>query len=99
MDVGGATGTPIYAYMGGTVTFSGWDTTGYGNCVKVNVGNGVVIIYAHCNDLYVTAGQQVAAGQTIAAIGQTGWATGPHLHFEVRVNGVPVNPWVYLNGV
>lgn len=99
VDLGGATGTNIYAYMGGTVAFSGWDTTGYGNCIKINHGNGMVTIYAHCSALYVSAGQQVSAGQTIAAIGQTGWASGPHLHFEVRVNGVPINPWVYLNGV
>ena len=85
--------------MGGTVTFSGWDTTGYGNCVKISHGNGIVTIYAHCSALYVSAGQQVSAGQTIAGIGMTGWATGNHLHFEVRVNGVPVNPWIYLNQI
>ena len=99
VDIGGASGTPIYAYMGGTVTFSGWDTTGYGNCVKISHGNGIVTIYAHCSALYVSAGQQVSAGQTIAGIGMTGWATGNHLHFEVRVNGVPVNPWTYLNQI
>ena len=99
VDIGGASGTPIYAYMGGTVTFSGWDTTGYGNCVKISHGNGIVTIYAHCSALYVSAGQQVSAGQTIAGIGMTGWATGNHLHFEVRVNGVPVNPWIYLNQI
>ena len=99
VDIGGASGTPIYAYMGGTVTFSGWDTTGYGNCVKISHGNGIVTIYAHCSALYVSAGQQVSAGETIAGIGMTGWATGNHLHFEVRVNGVPVNPWIYLNQI
>ena len=99
VDIGGASGTPIYAYMGGTVTFSGWDTTGYGNCIKISHGNGLVTIYAHCSALYVSAGQQVSAGQTIAGIGMTGWATGNHLHFEVRVNGVPVNPWTYLNQI
>ncbi len=99
VDIGGAQGSPIYAYMGGTVIFSGWDTTGYGNCIKINHGNGVVTIYAHCSALYASAGQQVSAGQNIAGIGMTGWATGNHLHFEVRVNGVPVNPWVYLSGV
>ena len=99
VDIGGASGTPIYAYMGGTVTFSGWDTTGYGNCIKISHGNGLVTIYAHCSALYVSAGQQVSAGQTIAGIGMTGWATGNHLHFEVRINGVPVNPWTYLNQI
>lgn len=99
VDIAGSAGTPIYAYMGGTVTFSGWDTTGYGYCIKINHGNGVVITYAHCSALYVSAGEQVTAGQTIAGIGMTGWATGNHLHFEVRVNGVPVSPWNYLNEV
>lgn len=99
VDIGGAAGTPIYAYMGGTVVFSGWDTTGYGNCIQIDHGNGVKTIYAHCSALYVTAGQRVSAGQTIAAIGATGWASGNHLHFEVRVNRIPVNPWVYLNQV
>ncbi len=99
VDIGGASGAPIYAYMGGTVIFSGWDTTGYGNCVKINHGNGVVTIYAHCSSLGVTAGQVVNAGDYLGGIGMTGWATGNHLHFEVRVNSVPVNPWVYLNGV
>ena len=99
VDIGGASGADIYAYMAGTVIFSGWDSTGYGYCVKINHGNGLVAIYAHCSALYVSAGQQVSAGQTIAGIGMTGWATGNHLHFETRVNGVPVNPWNYLNGV
>lgn len=99
VDIGGASGADIYAYMAGTVIFSGWDSTGYGYCVKINHGNGLVAIYAHCSALYVSAGQQVSAGQTIAGVGQTGWATGNHLHFETRVNGVPVNPWTYLNGV
>lgn len=99
VDIGGSSGTPIYAFMGGTVTFSGWDATGYGNCVKINHGNGLITIYGHCSALYVTAGQQVSAGDTIAAIGMTGWATGNHLHFEVKVNGVSVNPWTYLNGI
>lgn len=99
VDIGGASGAAIYAYMGGTVIFSGWDSTGYGNCVKINHGNGVVTIYAHCSSLGVTAGQVVNAGDYLGGIGMTGWATGNHLHFEVRVNGIPINPWVYLNGV
>ena len=99
VDIGGASGTPIYAFMGGTVTFSGWDSTGYGYCVKINHGNGLVTIYAHCSALYVSAGQQVAAGETLGGIGMTGWATGNHLHFEIKVNGVSVNPWIYLSGV
>ena len=99
IDLAGSTGTPIYAYMGGTVVFAGWDSSGYGNCVKINHGNGLVTIYAHASALYVTAGQVVNAGDTIAGIGMTGWATGNHLHFEVKLNGVSVNPWPYLNAI
>lgn len=99
VDLAGAQGAPIYAYMAGTVVFSGWDSTGYGYCVKINHGNGLVTIYAHASALYVYAGQYVSAGQTIAGVGSTGWSTGNHLHFEVRSNGVPVNPWVYLNQI
>ena len=69
------------------------------NCVKINHGNGLVTIYAHASALYVTAGQVVNAGDTIAGIGMTGWATGNHLHFEVKLNGVSVNPWPYLNAI
>ena len=98
IDLGGSTGTDIYAYKAGTVIFAGWDATGYGNCIKINHGDGTVTLYAHCSQLYVTAGQTVGEGQTIAAIGQTGWATGPHLHFEIRINGVAVNPYPYIVG-
>ena len=97
IDLAGSTGTPIYAYMGGTVVFAGWDSSGYGNCVKINHGNGLVTIYAHQSAIYVTAGQVVNAGDTLGGIGMTGWATGNHLHFEVKLNGVSVNPWPYLN--
>lgn len=98
IDLGGSIGTDIYAYKSGTVIFAGWDATGYGNCIKINHGDGTVTLYAHCSQLYVTAGQTVGEGQTIAAIGQTGWATGPHLHFEIRINGVAVNPYPYIVG-
>ncbi len=99
VDLKASVGTDVYAYMGGTVTHSGWDASGYGNCVKINHGNGVVTIYGHCSQLCVSAGEQVVAGQLIALSGNTGNTTGPHLHFEVRVNGVAINPWVYLNQI
>ncbi len=99
VDLKASIGTDVYAYAGGTVTFAGWDSSGYGNCVKINHGNNVVTIYGHCSQLYVYAGQQVTAGQLIAASGNTGNTTGPHLHFEVRVNNIAINPWVYLNQI
>lgn len=98
IDLGGPAGNPIYAYRTGTVIFAGWDATGYGNCIKINHGDGMITLYAHCSALYVTAGQVVSEGETIAAVGETGWATGPHLHFEVKLNGISVNPYPYIAG-
>lgn len=97
IDIGGAVGTAIYAYQSGTVTFAGWGN-GYGLYVKIAHGNGTTTYYAHCSELFVTAGQQVSEGQMIAKIGMTGYTTGPHLHFEIRFNGVPVNPYPYIVG-
>lgn len=96
-DIGGAIGTAIYAYRSGTVTFSGWGT-GYGNHVKIDHGDGMSTLYAHASDLLVSAGQHVEEGQIIARIGMTGYTTGPHLHFEIRFNGVPVNAYPYIAG-
>lgn len=97
IDLGGAVGTAIYAYKSGTVTFAGWGS-GYGLHVKIDHGNGITTYYAHCSELFVSVGQQVSEGQMIAKIGMTGYTTGPHLHFEVRINGVPVNPYPYIAG-
>lgn len=96
-DITGQIGTPIYAYRSGIVTFAGWGT-GYGNHVKIDHGNGITTLYAHCSILNVTVGQQVTEGQMIARIGMTGYTTGPHVHFEVRINGVPVNAYPYIAG-
>lgn len=97
IDLGGAVGTAIYAYKSGTVTFAGWGS-GYGLHIKIDHGNGMTTYYAHCSELFATVGQQVSEGQMIAKIGMTGYTTGPHLHFEVRLNGVPVNPYPYIAG-
>ncbi len=96
LDIATSTGTTVAAAASGTVTFSGWDTYGLGNCIKISHGNGVTTVYGHCSKLYVTSGQKVSAGEAIAAVGSTGNSTGPHLHLEIRVNGVAQNPQLYL---
>ncbi len=96
LDIATSTGTTVAASAGGTVVFSGWDSYGLGNCVKISHGNGVETVYGHCSKLYVTVGQTVSQGEAIAAVGSTGNSTGPHLHLEIRVNGVAQNPQLYL---
>ena len=95
LDIAASTGTPIGAAASGTVTFSGRKGS-FGNMIVITHGNGVQTYYAHCNSLYVSAGTQVSQGQTIATVGSTGNSTGPHLHLEVRVNGVAYNPQNYV---
>lgn len=94
-DYAAATGTPIYASGSGTVVTVSYNVA-RGNYVVVNHGNGLSTLYQHCSAVYVSAGQTVSAGQNIAAVGSTGYSTGPHLHFEVWVSGVPVDPRLYL---
>jgi murein DD-endopeptidase MepM/ murein hydrolase activator NlpD len=91
IDIGAAEGTPIRAAASGTVTFAG-QMSGYGNVVILSHAGGLQTRYAHQSAMSVTAGQTVAAGEVIGAVGATGEATGPHLHFEVRLNGVAVDP-------
>ena len=95
LDIAAPKGTAIKAAASGTVTFSGY-SGGYGNVVKISHGNGIMTYYAHCSQLYVTAGQTVSAGDVIAAVGSTGNSTGNHLHFEVVKDGVSLNPQNYL---
>lgn len=95
IDFGGATGTPIYASESGTVVTAAYNSA-RGNYVVINHGNGIQTWYQHCSAVYVSVGQKVSRGQSIAAIGATGIVTGPHLHFEVHVNGSPVNPMNYF---
>jgi len=95
VDIGDKTGNPIYASESGKVERSGW-SRGYGYNVVINHGNGIKTVYAHASKLLVSKGESVVRGQTIAAIGSTGWSTGPHLHFEVRVNNIKQNPLNYI---
>ena len=96
LDIATSTGTTIVAAAAGTVTYSGNNGGGLGNFIKISHGNGVETVYGHCSKLYVTTGQTVAQGEAIAAVGSTGNSTGPHLHLEIRVNGVRQNPQIYL---
>lgn len=95
LDFGAPTGTPIRAAAAGVVVFAGRDQ-GYGNLVDIDHGNGLVTRYAHASRLDVVAGEIVKQGQKIAEVGSTGRSTGPHLHFEVRVDGAPRDPLPYL---
>lgn len=95
LDIATSKGTPIKAAAAGTVTFSGWKGS-YGNLLVITHSNGVQTYYGHCNSLSVSAGAKVSQGQTVGTVGSTGNSTGPHLHFEVRVNGVAYNPENYI---
>lgn len=95
LDFGASYGSTIRAADSGTVIFAGW-YGGYGRAVIIDHGNGITTLYGHSSELYVADGQAVERGQAIAAVGSTGLSTGPHLHFEVRRNGTPVNPGDYL---
>lgn len=96
IDIAGPKGTPVYAADSGTVTYSAYNSGGYGNLIKVSHGSGIVTYYAHLSKRVVSKGQYVKKGQLIGYMGSTGRSTGSHLHFEVRVNGSPRNPLNYL---
>ncbi len=95
IDIAVGTGTPVHAAEAGTVIYAGW-MEGYGNIVVIDHGNGLSTAYGHNSSLASSPGQSVAAGQVIAYSGSTGHSTGPHVHFEVRVDGSPVDPLGYL---
>jgi murein DD-endopeptidase MepM/ murein hydrolase activator NlpD len=95
IDIAASTGTNVYAFMNGKVTFSGTQG-GYGKLVIIDHGNGIKSYYGHNSKLLAKVGQTVSKGTHIAEVGNTGNSTGPHLHFEIRKNGTPVNPYTYL---
>lgn len=95
LDIAAPTGTPIKAAASGTVTFSGYKGS-YGYLIVVSHGNGIETYYGHCSKLYYSAGTKINQGQVIAAVGNTGNSTGPHLHLEIRINGVSYNPQNYV---
>jgi murein DD-endopeptidase MepM/ murein hydrolase activator NlpD len=91
LDIGAPMGATIVASAAGRVIYSGWEG-GYGNTIIIDHGGQTSTLYGHCSQLFVSEGQDVARGQAIGAVGSTGVSTGPHLHFEIRVNGVAVDP-------
>jgi murein DD-endopeptidase MepM/ murein hydrolase activator NlpD len=95
LDFAASYGSKIRAADSGRVIFAGW-YGGYGRAVIIDHGNGITTLYGHTSELYVSEGQAVERGQAIGAVGSTGFSTGPHLHFEVRRNGTPVDPANYL---
>jgi len=94
-DIDAQYGTPVLVAASGRVTVAGWQR-GYGNVVYVEHGNGLSTRYGHLSEIDVSIGQTVSRGQTIGLVGSTGRSTGPHLHYEVRINNQPVNPREYL---
>ena len=95
IDLAAPRGTPIHAALAGRVAFAGW-YYGYGRAVIIDHGKGMTTLYGHASTLLVVTGQVVERGALIARVGCTGACTGPHVHFEVRVNGRAVNPLRYL---
>ncbi len=96
IDLGAPTGSAVVASDGGFVSFAGWTDVGYGYLVVIDHANGFSTYYAHLSNIYVFEGQSLERGQVIGAVGNTGWSTGPHLHFEVRRNDLQQNPRAYL---
>jgi murein DD-endopeptidase MepM/ murein hydrolase activator NlpD len=96
IDIGTAYGAPVYAARGGTVVHDAWAKTGYGYTVIIDHGGGLSTLYSHLKGAWVHKGDSVKCGQLIGEAGSTGRSTGPHVHFEIRVNGARVNPLDYL---
>jgi len=96
IDIGGALGSPVYASDSGVIVYAGWSSHGYGNLIVIDHGNGFQTAYAHLDTVAVTCGQSVFQGGYIGGLGTTGNSSGPHLHFELVLNGAKPNPLDYL---
>ncbi len=97
IDIAAPVGTPILAAASGVIEYATWNDGGYGNMIDIRHADGTITRYAHMNELYVKEGQTVSQGQTIGAMGSTGFSTGPHLHFEIRPNGgSAIDPMAFL---
>jgi murein DD-endopeptidase MepM/ murein hydrolase activator NlpD len=96
LDIAAPAGTTVIASDAGVVTWAGWRNNGGGNVIQIDHGNGIQTVYNHLGAIWVGVGQSVGRGEGIGAVGCTGNCTGPHVHFEVIVNGVIVNPLRYL---
>jgi murein DD-endopeptidase MepM/ murein hydrolase activator NlpD len=96
LDIAAHSGTPVVPMMPGKVIYAGEISWGYGRHVIIDHGDGIQSIYAHLSAIDVHVGEEVGMGQVIGMVGQTGWATGPHLHFQVNVSGKPVNPRIFV---
>ena len=98
LDIGASMGASIVSAGAGDVIYAGANG-GYGNCVMIDHGNGIVTVYAHMSSIGVSYGQYVTAGQYVGAVGSTGVSTGPHCHFEIRINGAQTDPAAYFSGL
>jgi len=94
-DMAGAYGSPIYAPADGTVVYAGW-MSGYGRLIEIRHGFGIHTRYGHLSQIRVHVGERVSRGQRIGDMGNSGRSTGTHLHYEVRVDGKPVNPMIFI---
>jgi murein DD-endopeptidase MepM/ murein hydrolase activator NlpD len=97
-DISAPTGTPVNATADGVVVIAGW-VKGYGNGIYIDHGNGISTRYGHLSRIDVVVGQPIKQGQHLGLVGSTGRSTGPHLHYEVRINGQAINPLTYLPSV
>ncbi|HZE86988.1 MAG TPA: M23 family metallopeptidase [Methylomirabilota bacterium] len=98
IDIAGRTGDPVTTFMKGKVTYVGDLSWGYGKHIIIDNGDNVSSLYAHLSEVNVKVGQDVKSGDVIGLEGSTGWSTGPHVHFEIRVFGIPVNPKLFISG-
>ena len=96
LDFRGDIGEPIHATAAGTVTIAGW-TGGYGKMVEIDHGNGLATRFGHLSEIDVNVGEKIRIGEVVGKLGSTGRSTGPHLHYETRINGEPVNPQKFLD--